>query len=48
MRPRDAACDLDEKRLESLATELGDRKLLVRRVDVSDRLSMKLFDDAVH
>jgi len=45
---RVAACDVDEKRLESLATELGDRKLLVRRVDVSDRLSMKLFADAVH
>ncbi|HEX5058163.1 MAG TPA: SDR family NAD(P)-dependent oxidoreductase [Kofleriaceae bacterium] len=45
---RVAACDVDEKRLESLASELGDRKLLVRRVDVSDRLSMKLFADAVH
>ena len=45
---RVAACDVDDKRLESLAVELGDRKLLVRRVDVSDRLSMKLFADAVH
>jgi NADP-dependent 3-hydroxy acid dehydrogenase YdfG len=45
---RVAACDVDEKRLEVLAKELGDRKLLVRRVDVSDRLSMKLFADAVH
>jgi NADP-dependent 3-hydroxy acid dehydrogenase YdfG len=45
---RVAACDVDEARLESLATELGERKLLVRRVDVSDRLSMKLFADAVH
>jgi NADP-dependent 3-hydroxy acid dehydrogenase YdfG len=45
---RVATCDVDEQRLESLATELGDRKLLVRRVDVSDRLSMKLFADAVH
>ena len=45
---RVAACDVDEGRLESLGTELGDRKLLVRRVDVSDRLSMKLFADAVH
>jgi NAD(P)-dependent dehydrogenase (short-subunit alcohol dehydrogenase family) len=45
---RVAACDVDEKRLETLAAELGDRKLLVQRVDVSDRLSMKLFADAVH
>jgi NADP-dependent 3-hydroxy acid dehydrogenase YdfG len=45
---RVAACDVDEKRLETLGGELGDRKLLVRRVDVSDRLSMKLFADAVH
>jgi NADP-dependent 3-hydroxy acid dehydrogenase YdfG len=45
---RVAACDVDEARLGSLATELGDRALLVRRVDVSDRLSMKLFADAVH
>ncbi|HEY5952584.1 MAG TPA: SDR family NAD(P)-dependent oxidoreductase [Kofleriaceae bacterium] len=45
---RIAACDVDDKRLETLASELGDRKLLVRRVDVSDRLSMKLFADAVH
>lgn len=45
---RIAACDVDEARLSSLASELGDRKLLVRRVDVSDRLSMKLFADAVH
>ena len=45
---RVAACDVDDKRLESLAAELGDRALLVRRVDVSDRLAMKLFADAVH
>jgi NADP-dependent 3-hydroxy acid dehydrogenase YdfG len=45
---RVAACDVDDKRLEALGTELGDRKLLVRRVDVSDRLSVKLFSDAVH
>lgn len=45
---RVAACDVDENRLESLAAELGDRSLLVRRVDVADRLSMKLFADAVH
>lgn len=45
---RIAACDIDDKRLESLAGELGERALFVRRVDVSDRLSMKLFADAVH
>jgi NADP-dependent 3-hydroxy acid dehydrogenase YdfG len=45
---RVAACDVDDKRLDALARELGDRTLLVRRVDVSDRLSMKLFADAVH
>lgn len=45
---RVAACDVDEKRLETLASELGDKKLLARRVDVSDRLSVKLFADAVH
>lgn len=45
---RVAACDVDEARLEALGAELGDRKLLVRKVDVSDRLAMKLFADAVH
>ena len=45
---RVAACDVDDKRLETLGSELGERKLLVRRVDVSDRLSMKLFADAIH
>lgn len=45
---RVAICDIDESRLESIAAELGDRKLLARKVDVSDRLAMKLFADAVH
>ena len=45
---RIAACDVDQARLDSLATELGDRALLVRKVDVSDRLAMKLFADEVH
>ncbi len=45
---RIAACDVDEARLQSLSSELGDRALLVRRVDVSDRLTMKLFADSVH
>lgn len=45
---RVAACDVDQARLDSLATELGDRKLLVRRVDVSDRSQMSAFAGAVH
>ena len=45
---RVAACDVDQARLESLAAELGDRALLVRKVDVSDRLAMRLFADEVH
>ncbi len=43
-----AACDVDQGRLDTLATELGDRALLVRRVDVSDRAQMMAFADAVH
>ncbi len=42
------ACDVDQARLESLATELGDRALIVRKVDVSDRAQMAAFADAVH
>lgn len=45
---RVAACDIDQPRLDSLKTELGDRALVVRKVDVSDRLAMKLFADEVH
>ncbi len=45
---RVAVCDVDEARLATLATELGDRLLLSRRVDVSDRLAMRLFADEVH
>jgi NADP-dependent 3-hydroxy acid dehydrogenase YdfG len=45
---RVAACDVDQARLGTLATELGDRALIVRKVDVSDRLAMKLFADEVH
>lgn len=45
---RVAICDVDEARLATLAVELGDRMLLSRRVDVSDRLAMKLFADSVH
>jgi NAD(P)-dependent dehydrogenase (short-subunit alcohol dehydrogenase family) len=45
---RVAACDVDQPRLDSLAAELGDRALVVRKVDVADRLAMRLFADAVH
>ncbi len=45
---RIAACDVDQGRLDGLAKELGDRCLLVRTVDVSDRGQMKAFADAVH
>ena len=45
---RVAACDLDQSRLDALASELGDRALLVRRVDVSDRAQMAGFAEAVH
>jgi len=45
---RVAACDVDQARLDALAGELGDRALLVRKVDVADRLAMKLFADEVH
>jgi NADP-dependent 3-hydroxy acid dehydrogenase YdfG len=45
---RIAACDVDEARLDTLATELGDRALAVRKVDVADRGQMKAFADTVH
>lgn len=45
---RVAICDIDEARLDAVSGELADRKLLARKVDVSDRLAMKLFADAVH
>jgi NAD(P)-dependent dehydrogenase (short-subunit alcohol dehydrogenase family) len=45
---RIAACDVDDARLDSVKAELGDRALLVRKVDVSDRLAMRLFADEVH
>jgi len=43
-----AACDVDQARLDTLATELGDRALVVSKVDVSDRAQMAAFADAVH
>src|SRR5689334_19300485 len=45
---RIAACDVDQARLDSLAAELGDRALIIRKVDVADRAQMTAFADAVH
>ena len=45
---RIAACDVDQARLDTLANELGDRAMLVRKVDVSDRAQMAAFAEAVH
>jgi NADP-dependent 3-hydroxy acid dehydrogenase YdfG len=45
---RVAACDVDQTRLDALTKELGDRALIVRKVDVADRLAMRLFADEVH
>ncbi|HUJ59484.1 MAG TPA: SDR family NAD(P)-dependent oxidoreductase [Kofleriaceae bacterium] len=45
---RIAACDVAEPRLAALRGELGDRALVVERVDVADRAQMKRFADAVH
>jgi NADP-dependent 3-hydroxy acid dehydrogenase YdfG len=45
---RIAACDVDQLRLDALAAQLGDRALVVRRVDVADRAQMQAFADAVH
>lgn len=42
------ACDVDQARLDALANELGDRALLVRKVDVSDRAQMAKLADEVH
>jgi NADP-dependent 3-hydroxy acid dehydrogenase YdfG len=43
-----AVCDIDQARLDALGQELGDRALLVRRVDVSSRAEMSAFADEVH
>jgi len=45
---RIAACDVDQARLDALGTELGDRALVIRKVDVADRGQMSAFADAVH
>ena len=41
-------CDVDQPRLDTLAKELGDRSVFSRKVDVSDRLAMRLFAEEVH
>ncbi|MBA3499637.1 MAG: SDR family NAD(P)-dependent oxidoreductase [Myxococcota bacterium] len=45
---RIAVCDVDQARLDSLGRELGDRALLVKKVDVSSRAEMSTFADEVH
>jgi NADP-dependent 3-hydroxy acid dehydrogenase YdfG len=45
---RIAACDVHEQRLDALASELGARALVVRKVDVADRAQMHAFAEAVH
>jgi NADP-dependent 3-hydroxy acid dehydrogenase YdfG len=42
------ACDVDQARLDALAHELGDRAVLVRKVDVADRAQMVAFAAEVH
>jgi NADP-dependent 3-hydroxy acid dehydrogenase YdfG len=43
-----AVCDVDQARLDTLKAELGDRALLVKRVDVADRAQMAAFAADVH
>jgi NADP-dependent 3-hydroxy acid dehydrogenase YdfG len=45
---RIGACDVDQARLDALSAELGDRALVVRKVDVADRAQMAAFAAAVH
>ncbi|HWU89112.1 MAG TPA: SDR family NAD(P)-dependent oxidoreductase [Kofleriaceae bacterium] len=45
---RIAACDVDAARLAALRAELGERALVVERVDVADRAQMAAFAEAVH
>ncbi|MGN6109664.1 MAG: SDR family NAD(P)-dependent oxidoreductase [Kofleriaceae bacterium] len=47
-RARVVACDVDPKRLDALAGELGSRALLVRKVDVASRDEMAAFAAEVH
>lgn len=45
---RICACDVDQARLDALSTALGDRALVVQKVDVADRAQMSAFAAAVH
>ena len=45
---RIAACDVDRARLDALKSELGDRALVVEKIDVADRHQMRTFADQVH
>jgi NADP-dependent 3-hydroxy acid dehydrogenase YdfG len=45
---RVAVCDVDQVRLDALAKELGDRALVVKKVDVASRAEMAAFADDVH
>jgi len=45
---RIAACDVDRARLDALKSDLGDRALVVEKVDVSSRTEMAAFAAAVH
>ena len=45
---RVAACSLHQDKVESLADALGERALLLRRVDVTARTEMQAFADDVH
>jgi NADP-dependent 3-hydroxy acid dehydrogenase YdfG len=45
---RIAACDVDQPRLDALASELGVRALVVQKVDVADRAQVSAFAGAVH
>jgi NADP-dependent 3-hydroxy acid dehydrogenase YdfG len=45
---RVAICDVDRTRVEAVAAELGERVLVARAVDVSDRAQMEAFAAAVH
>lgn len=45
---RIAACDIDRARLDAVTAELGDRALLVEKVDVADRGQMRAFAEKVH
>ena len=45
---RVVACSLHQDKVDSLADALGERALLIRRVDVTERAQMQAFADEVH